>query len=587
MTKRADDQTSRSETREPVTAHPGMTSVQKTEVEKRRPLVFIGPMASGKSSIGRRVAKHLNALFIDTDKEIIAEHGPIPEYFAQHGESAFREIEAVAVRNAIRRAHAAADGGGEAVVSLGGGAILHAGTRALLAKTDVVLVLTTQDAVLARANLSSRPLLREDPEAWGRIFRERLPLYEALATVTFDTSVASKDEIAAHIFDWAQSARTKETFMTSAETSTQPESQSQTQSLPTRITVEGAHPYDVVVGRGIVDSLPEILGERVNKVLVVHPPTLGAAAGRLREMLLGTYSQVLLAEVPDAESAKRVEVAAFCWQIMGQSDFTRTDAVIGFGGGSVTDLAGFVAATWLRGVKLVQVPTTVLGMVDAAVGGKTGINTAEGKNLVGAFYAPSAVLADLDNLGTLSQNEIRAGFAEVVKCGFIAEPEILDILERDIDVAIDPTSDEFRRVIELSIGVKARVVSADFTEQGVREYLNYGHTLGHAIEHAERYQWRHGAAIAVGMVFAAELGRLAGSLDDAAVDRHRGILELLTLPTTYPAGRWPGLLSAMQRDKKARAGMLRFIVLDRVGKPTVLAGPDETLLFTAYQGIAS
>ncbi|MFC4225356.1 3-dehydroquinate synthase [Lysinibacter cavernae] len=364
-----------------------------------------------------------------------------------------------------------------------------------------------------------------------------------------------------------------------------------TESTPeqaaTHITVHGTAPYDVVVGRGIVATLPTVLGERVNKVLIVHPPTLGAAAGRLRELLLETYSEVLLAEVPDAESAKRVEVAAFCWQILGQADFTRTDAIIGFGGGSVTDLAGFVAATWLRGVKLVQIPTTVLGMVDAAVGGKTGINTAEGKNLVGAFYAPAAVLADLNNLATLSPNEIRAGFAEVVKCGFIAEPEILDIVERDVDLAIDPTSDEFRRVIELSIGVKARVVSEDFTEQGQREILNYGHTLGHAIEHAERYQWRHGAAISVGMMFAAELGRLAGNLDDAAVDRHRAILELLTLPVEYPAGRWPGLLSAMQRDKKARAGMLRFIVLDRIGKPAVLAGPDETLLFTAYQAIAS
>ncbi|WGD38625.1 3-dehydroquinate synthase [Lysinibacter sp. HNR] len=351
--------------------------------------------------------------------------------------------------------------------------------------------------------------------------------------------------------------------------------------------VGGSLPYEVVVGRDILSSLPEVLGERVSQVLVVHPPTLGAAAARLREMLLGSYKNVLLAEVPDGESAKRVEVAAFCWQIMGQADFTRTDAVIGFGGGAVTDLAGFVAATWLRGVKLVQIPTTVLGMVDAAVGGKTGINTAEGKNLVGSFYAPSAVLADLDTLATLSQNEIRAGFAEVVKYGFIAEPEILDIVEKDVDLAIDPQSREFRRIIELSIAVKARVVTEDFREQGLREFLNYGHTLGHAIEHAERYQWRHGAAISVGMVYAAELGRLVGTLDDVTVDRHRSVLELLTLPTTYPAGRWPGLLSSMQRDKKARAGMLRFVVLDRIGKPTVLAGPDETLLFTAYQEIAS
>ena len=342
--------------------------------------------------------------------------------------------------------------------------------------------------------------------------------------------------------------------------------------------------YDVLVGRGLLAGLAEQLGSRVAKVLIVHPPTLGAKANELRDILSDRY-EVLLAEVPDAEDAKRVEVAAFCWGIMGQTDFTRTDAVIGFGGGATTDLAGFVAATWLRGVRLVQVPTSVAGMVDAAVGGKTGINTSEGKNLVGSFYAPAAVVADLDVLDTLPRNEILAGFAEIVKCGFIGEPEILDIIEADVDRVTDPTSDEFRRVVELSIGLKARVVAEDFKEAGLREILNYGHTLGHAIEHAERYRWRHGAAVSVGMVFAAELGRLAGTLPDAVVDRHRAILSSLTLPIDYQLGRWNTLLATMQRDKKARAGMMRFIVLDEVGKPRVLAGPEEATLFTAYQEI--
>jgi 3-dehydroquinate synthase len=352
----------------------------------------------------------------------------------------------------------------------------------------------------------------------------------------------------------------------------------------TVIPVAGTDPYDVIIGRGLLASLADQLGPRVAKVLIVHPPTLGAKANALRESLVDRY-EVLLAEVPDAEDAKRVEVAAFCWQIMGQTDFTRTDAVVGLGGGATTDLAGFVAATWLRGVRLVQCPTSVAGMVDAAVGGKTGINTAEGKNLVGSFYAPAAVVVDLDTLDTLPRNEILAGFAEVVKCGFIGEPEILDIIEADVDRATDPTSDEFRRVVELSIGLKARVVSEDFKESGLREILNYGHTLGHAIEHAERYRWRHGAAISVGMVFAAELGRIAGSLSDEVVDRHRRILESLTLPVDYPLGRWKTLLATMQRDKKARAGMMRFIVLDEVGKTSVLAGPEEALLFAAYQEV--
>ena len=233
-----------------------------------------------------------------------------------------------------------------------------------------------------------------------------------------------------------------------------------------------------------------------------------------------------------------------------------------------------------------QIPTTVLGMVDAAVGGKTGINTAEGKNLVGAFHAPRAVLCDLELLDGLPRNEILAGFAEIVKCGFIADPEILEIIETDVDAVTDPADPALRQVVERSIAVKARVVGEDFTEQGLREILNYGHTLGHAIEHAERYQWRHGAAVAIGMMFAAELSRLTRNLSDDAVERTRRILTSLSLPTTYPLGRWKTLLATMQRDKKARAGMLRFIVLDGVGRPTTLEGPDESLLFLAYQNVA-
>ncbi|PJJ72300.1 3-dehydroquinate synthase [Diaminobutyricimonas aerilata] len=354
----------------------------------------------------------------------------------------------------------------------------------------------------------------------------------------------------------------------------------------TSIPVTGLNPYEVRVGRDILADLAAVIGTAATKVLIVHAPPLSRHAEALRAQLEPRY-QVLLAEVPDAEAAKRIEVAAFCWQVMGQTDFTRTDVVVGLGGGATTDLAGFVAATWLRGVRVVQIPTTVLGMVDAAVGGKTGINTAEGKNLVGAFHAPAAVLADLSLLDALPRNELVAGYAEVVKAGFIAEPEILEIVEADPLVATDPATDEFRRTVELAIAMKARVVGEDFTEQGLREILNYGHTLGHAIEHAERYQWRHGAAISIGMVFAAELSRLTRNLSDSAVDRHRSILESLGLPTTYPLGRWKTLLATMQRDKKARAGMMRFIVLDDIGRPAVLNGAEEPLLFAAYQEIAA
>lgn len=356
-------------------------------------------------------------------------------------------------------------------------------------------------------------------------------------------------------------------------------------STATEIKVSGVDPYKIVIGRALLGEVAKGLGDKVKKVLVVHPVALTASAELLRETLVEAGFEAILAGVPDSEDAKRVEVAAFCWGIMGKSDFTRSDAVVGFGGGSTTDLAGFVAATWLRGVKLIQVPTTLLGMVDAAIGGKTGINTSEGKNLVGAFHAPAKVIIDLDTLQSLARNEILAGFGEVVKYGFIADPVILDLIEKDVTSATDPNSPVFQDIVQRCVAIKARVVGEDFKEAGLREILNYGHTLGHAIEHAERYKWRHGAAISIGMVFVAELARLGGRLGDAAVDRHRSVLGLLGLPTTYSADKWNQLVETMQRDKKSRSGNLRFVVLDDIAKPTIMSAPTPEMLFAAFQEI--
>lgn len=358
----------------------------------------------------------------------------------------------------------------------------------------------------------------------------------------------------------------------------------------TVIKVTGQTPgenYDVVVGRGLLASLPGLLGERVKRVLVIHPRALRLTGDTVREELASAGFTALTAEIPDAEEGKHIEVASFCWQVLGQNDFTRSDAVVAVGGGAVTDLAGFVAATWLRGVKVIHMPTSLLGMVDASVGGKTGINTAEGKNLVGAFHPPAGVLADLDTLDTLPKNEMISGMAEVIKCGFIADPAILDLIEQDPAAVSDPRSDAVRELIERAIRVKARVVSEDLKETGQREILNYGHTLGHAIELAERYSWRHGAAVSVGMMFAAELARSVGRLSDADADRHRSILESLGLPITYRRDRWQALLDGMRRDKKSRGDLLRFVVLDGVARPGILDVPDTSLLFAAYQEIAS
>jgi 3-dehydroquinate synthase len=352
-----------------------------------------------------------------------------------------------------------------------------------------------------------------------------------------------------------------------------------------KVLVQGPSPYEVLIGRNLLDSIPSFL-EGAKKVLIIHSVGLAVSAEALRDFLIEAGFEVVLAGVPDSEDAKRIEVAAFCWGILGKSEFSRSDMIIGFGGGAITDLAGFVAATWLRGVGIVQIPTTLLAMVDAAIGGKTGVNTSEGKNLVGVFHSPRAVLVDLETLATLPRNELVAGFAEVVKCGFIADTQILDMIELNFEEATDPSKEIFLDLITRSISVKASVVSEDFRELGIREQLNYGHTLGHAIELAERYKWRHGAAVSIGMVFAAELALLNGRLSSKDVQRHRDILTRLGLPTTYPSDKWPQLLANMRIDKKARAGNLRFVVLDQIGKPTIMHSPTDEILFTAFQEIA-
>ncbi|WP_327150672.1 3-dehydroquinate synthase [Nocardia sp. NBC_01329] len=357
---------------------------------------------------------------------------------------------------------------------------------------------------------------------------------------------------------------------------------------PTRIEVRTAQPYPVIIGRGLLGDLVEVItgSGGVRTVALFHQPSLVETAEVVRATLAEAGLDAHRVEIPDAEAGKELAVAGFCWEVLGRIGLTRNDVVVSLGGGAATDLAGFVAATWMRGVKIVHVPTTLLAMVDAAVGGKTGINTEAGKNLVGCFHEPSAVLVDLVTLETVPRNEIVAGMAEIIKAGFIADPVILDLVERDPQAALDPTGEVLPELIRRAVAVKAEVVAADLKESALREILNYGHTLGHAIERRERYRWRHGAAVSVGLVFAAELGRLAGRLDDATADRHRSVLESVGLPTTYDPDALPQLLESMQTDKKTRSGVLRFVVLDGLAKPGRLEGPDPALLAAAYSAVA-
>ena len=355
---------------------------------------------------------------------------------------------------------------------------------------------------------------------------------------------------------------------------------------PVTVDVLVDPPYPVIIGTGLLGELSRVLDGR-HRVAILHQPVLSQTAEAIRSHLSDKGIDAHRVEIPDAEGGKELPVLGFIWEVLGRIGVGRKDAIVSLGGGAATDVAGFAAATWLRGVDIVHVPTTLLGMVDAAIGGKTGINTDAGKNLVGAFHQPAAVLIDLATLETLPRNEIVAGMAEIVKAGFIADPVILDLIEAEPQAALDPAGAVLPELIRRAVAVKAEVVAADEKESQLREILNYGHTLAHAIERRERYQWRHGAAVSVGLVFAAELGRLAGRLDDDTADRHTSILTSLGLPVTYDADALPQLLEYMGGDKKTRAGVLRFVVLDGLAKPGRLEGPDPSLLAAACSEIAA
>ncbi|MFI5726415.1 3-dehydroquinate synthase [Streptomyces cyaneofuscatus] len=540
-------------------------------------VVLVGPMGVGKSTVGELLAARLGTTYRDTDADVVAEAGkPIAEIFYDEGEDHFRALE--------RRAVAAALTGHAGVLSLGGGAVLDGATRELLADRPVVYLSMDVDEAVRRVGLgAARPLLAVNPRRqWRELMDARRHLYEEVARTVVATDENTPEEVAQAIIDALE--------LPEGQVAPGVESTGMTQQSPTRIQVAGSagsDPYEVLVGHQLLGELPQLIGDRAKRVAVLHPEALAETGEAVREDLADQGYEAIAIQLPNAEEAKTVEVAAYCWKALGQTGFTRTDVIIGIGGGATTDVAGFVAASWLRGVRWIAVPTTVLGMVDAAVGGKTGINTAEGKNLVGAFHPPAGVLCDLAALESLPVHDYVSGMAEIIKAGFIADPVILDLIEADPEAARTPAGPHTAELIERSIRVKAEVVSSDLKESGLREILNYGHTLGHAIEKNERYKWRHGAAVSIGMVFAAELGRLAGRLDDATADRHRTILESVGLPLTYRGDQWPKLLENMKVDKKSRGDLLRFIVLDALGKPTVLEGPDPAVLLAAYGEVSA
>lgn len=514
--------------------------------------VLVGPPGSGKSTVGRLLAERLGVPFRDTDADIVQRTGQsIPDLFIEHGEEYFRELECEAVAAAV----AEHDG----VLALGGGAVLAERTRALLADQRVVFLSVGVSQAVSRVGIGAgRPLLAMNPRQTMRVLMDqRRPLYTEVSDIVVETDELTADRVAAHL--------------------------ARMLGGPSVVKVGGASPYDVVIGPDATMAVADHLGS-AHRVAILYSAPMFEHAARVAAFVADRVEPLMI-EVPDAEAGKTVEVAAHCWDRLAEAGFTRTDLVIGAGGGAVTDVAGFVAAGWLRGVGVIQLPTSVLAMVDAAVGGKTGVNIAAGKNLVGAFHPPKAVLCDLSTLATLPTADRVAGFAEIVKCGFIADPAILDLIEADPNTAVDPESAVFAELVERAIAVKADVVSEDLRESGRRVILNYGHTLAHAIEKVEEYGRRHGEAVAIGMVFAAVLSRLTGRAD--VVERTRSILGALGLPTTYPSARWDDVAAAMRLDKKNIGHTQRFVLLDDLAKPVLVDDVTAERLAAAHEEISS
>jgi 3-dehydroquinate synthase len=347
------------------------------------------------------------------------------------------------------------------------------------------------------------------------------------------------------------------------------------------IKVSAERDYTVELSNSWRDSLTENVQGRARVALIVSEPL----ASRIQGLDLGS-AEVFSFAIPDGEAGKSSSTLIKIWDWLGAAGFTRSDLIVGIGGGAVTDFAGFAAASWLRGLDWIAVPTTVAGAVDAAVGGKTAINSDYGKNLIGAFHSPIKVIIDLDWFSTLTDRDFAAGLAEVVKCGFIADGKILDLMRGKSVSEIRRDLALVQELVERSVKVKSEVVSQDFKESFAREALNYGHTLGHAVELDCGYSLRHGECVAIGMAFMANLQFDLGLISRELATDHLQILEGLGLPTSYKRESWAKLLAHMAVDKKSRGSSLRFVTISEIGKTDRLENPDPKTLYAAYEKVS-
>jgi shikimate kinase / 3-dehydroquinate synthase len=532
-----------------------------------RSIILVGMMGAGKTSVGKRLAAKLGLPFLDADAEIEAgAQLTISEIFERFGEPYFREGERKVIARLLND--------GPMVLATGGGAFMNATTRENIAKQGLSVWLKPSfDVLLGRVRKkSNRPLLKTvDPEQTLRqLLEERSPTY-ALADFTIDSHDSAHESVVDAILRRLLSALVEDTEAF-------PQSRRQVE-VPL-----GARAYSILIGPGLLDEAgAEIsrVAPGANCAIVtddrVAPHYLTRLTTSLDQAGLSSISIVC----PPGEGAKSYAEFTRVTDALIEARIERKDIVVALGGGVIGDLAGFCAATLRRGVRLVQIPTTLLAQVDSSVGGKTGINSRHGKNLVGAFHQPSLVIADTACLDSLSERDFRAGFAEVIKYGLIGDRSFFEFLEsnwRDI-FAGGPSRAE---AIAISCAAKARVVVADETEQGERALLNFGHTFGHALENVTQYdptRLVHGEGVAIGMAsafrFSRDLGLCSGQ-DATRVETH---LKAVGLPTRmldileFKAD--PNkILAVMHQDKKVERGKLTFILVRGIGEGFVARDVD-------------
>lgn len=510
-------------------------------------IILIGFMGAGKTTVGAFVADRSGLPFVDVDEVIARREGAsVPEIFTTKGESYFRTVERAAVEDVLA--------GPESIVALGGGALGDPATCVALEWHTVIHLDVSYPEAMRRVGQDpGRPMLAiDDPRA---LYDLRHPTYERIARHTIATDGLSPKEVTELVFTTADLLAT-----------------SGTGGIAVRL---GHRSYQVHVGPDLSRDVARFFdkGHATKAFLITHPGLLEAAKPAM-DSLTEAGLKVVVLPVAEGEGSKDLAVVTQLLGSLTEHEARRIDVIVSFGGGVVCDLAGFVASIYNRGMRALHVPTTLLAQVDAAIGGKTAVNLPQGKNLVGTIHQPVAVICDISLLRTLPEEELRAGFAEVIKCALISGRRAAGrVLERTAAaLALDEAV--LSEIVRDAVGAKAAVVAADERELGRREVLNYGHTFGHALEHSTGM--RHGYAVAVGMMAAAHLAAELDMLGPGEVDLHRRLLLEAGLPTTASFDI-DGVLTAMQYDKKNR-NQIRFVLLSAIGSPrTGITATDDQI----------